>query len=98
MIEARHALDHELASHSRWMDGRNRKQEEAEYREEWYPEQCGRCEFWVPLAGKWGLDWGGCSNLRSPFDAMIRFEHDGCEQYSAAVDWGQPEDFSELEA
>jgi hypothetical protein len=52
--------------------------EEAEYRDEWYPEQCGRCEFWVPLAGEWGLDWGGCTNPRSPFDAMIRFEHDGC--------------------
>jgi hypothetical protein len=29
---------------------------------------------------------------------MIQFEHDGCEQYSAATDWGQPEDFGGPEA
>ena len=80
------------------MDHRNRKQEEAGYKDEWYPEQCGRCEFWVPLAGEWGLDWGGCTNPRSAFDAMIRLEHDGCAEYSAAADWGQPEDFTGLDA
>jgi len=29
---------------------------------------------------------------------MIRFEQDGCAHYSAAIGWGQPEDFGGLEA
>ena len=97
MTEARHAWPHQRGTHSRWLDGRNRRQDEATYRDEWYAEQCGVCEFWVPLAGQWGRDWGGCSNPRSPFDSTIRFEHDGCDEYSAAADWGQPEDFSALD-
>jgi len=66
MTEARHHRERERASHSRWMDRRNRKREEAEYKDEWYPEQCGRCEFWVPLAGEWGLDWVAARTLGLP--------------------------------
>jgi hypothetical protein len=97
MPEARHARPHQTATHSRWLDGRNRRQEETSYRDEWYVEQWGRWEFWVPLAGQWGRDWGGCSNPLSPFDSTIRFEHDGCDEYSEAADWGQSEDFSALD-
>ena len=96
MTEARHTQAHLSVTHVRWMELRNRRQGEASYLDEWYPEQCGRCEFWIPLAGVWGLDWGGCSNPGSPFDATIRLEHDGCDEFSPADNWGQPEDFSEL--
>jgi hypothetical protein len=51
------------------------------------------CEFWVPLAGQWGLDYGACANPRSPFDGRVRFEHDGCEEYSEGGMWGGPQDF-----
>lgn len=68
--------------------------EDPEYRDEWRVEQCGMCQFWVPLAGSWGLDNGGCSNPLSPFDGTIRYEHDGCEQYSPGRAWGSPGDFA----
>ena len=97
MTEARHAKGHKSITGSRWMELRNRRQEGAAYRDEWYAEQCGMCEYWIPLAGVWGLDWGGCSNPRSPFDGTIRTEHDGCDEFSSANDWGQPEDFSRME-
>jgi len=51
------------------------------------------CEFWIPLAGSWGLDYGACSNPSSPFDGAVRFEHDGCEEFSPGKAWGIPEDF-----
>jgi hypothetical protein len=92
--EARHEMDHRRSTHDRWLDQRNRRQEDAGYRDEWYAEQCGRCEFWVPLAGDWGRDFGGCSNPASPFDGTVRFEHDGCEHFSSADEWAVPEDFS----
>jgi hypothetical protein len=51
------------------------------------------CEFWVPLAGQWGLEYGACANPQSPFDGRITFEHDGCEEYSEGGAWGIPQDF-----
>lgn len=93
-LDARHETEHRRLAHLRWLTQRNRRPEDAGYRDEWYAEQCGRCEFWVPLAGDWGRDYGGCSNPASPFDGRIRFEHDGCEHFSPAPDWGVPENFS----
>ena len=37
----------------------------------------------MPLAGALGDDWGACSGALSPFDGMVRFEHDGCDAFEA---------------
>ena len=92
-MDARHRPDHARATHTRWMARRNRKQGSPEYEESWRAQQCGSCEFWIPLAGKWGSDYGGCSNPESPHDGSIRFEHDGCEFHSPGEVWGIPQDF-----
>ena len=81
----------------RWHDLRNRRQEEPGYLDSWWPEQCGRCVHWVPLAGSWGLDYGVCSNAFSGFDASVRYEHDGCESFVDAVEWAIPQDFDQPE-
>jgi len=82
--------EHFKSTHVRWMERRNRRNESAEYRDEWWDEQCGGCSFWVPLSGAFGGDYGGCSNPVSPFDGTVRFEHDGCEHYDEAGDWAVP--------
>jgi len=41
----------------------------------------GACRHWLPLAGQRGYDWGACSNERSEFDGIVRFEHDGCQEF-----------------
>ena len=73
-------------------EGLNGDQGDASYNEAWRAEQCGQCQFWIPLAGTWGLDYGACSNEASTFDGSIRFEHDGCEVFLLAKHWGTPED------
>ena len=93
MREARPNARHRRATHERWVLQLNRRQGSTDYRDEWYREQCGMCEFWVPLAGQWGLDYGACSNPSSPFDGRVRFEHDGCDAYSEGGRWGGPQDF-----
>ncbi len=47
---------------------------------------------WLPLTGKWGLDWGVCSNPDSPNDRTAVFEHDGCAGFEEADEWVVPED------
>jgi Protein of unknown function (DUF3027) len=74
-------LTHFCACHKRWADRRNRRQEAPGYRDEWYAEQCLFCRYWVPLIGAFADDYGACSNPRSPFDATVRFEHDGCAEF-----------------
>jgi hypothetical protein len=81
---------HRSETHARWLLSRNRKQESSEYRDEWYAEQCGRCAFWVPLAGDWGRDYGVCTNPASPRDGRAAFEHDGCEAFVDAGAWQTP--------
>jgi hypothetical protein len=93
MDEARHSGSHREVTRSRWLESRNRRQEDSAYRDEWRAEQCGMCEFWIPLAGVWGLDNGACSKAASPFDGTIRSEHDGCDRFSPGRVWGIPEDF-----
>jgi hypothetical protein len=80
------------ATHSRWMDRRSRRQEDPEYRDEWWAQQCGHCRFWVPLSGALGSDYGACANPASPFEASVRFEHDGCEEFESAEAWVQPDE------
>lgn len=72
------------------MTRRNRKQEEPEYRDEWWAHQCGACRHWVPLTGELGSDYGACTNERSPFDGKVQFEHDGCDQFDPDSERAQP--------
>lgn len=74
--------------HERWVGERNRRMEASDYKDEWYREQCGNCQYWIALSGPLGDDWGVCSNLSSPFDGKVRQEHDGCEDYADAGVWG----------
>lgn len=70
--------EHAERCHDRWMARRNRRQEDPEYRDEWYGAQCLHCRFWIPVVGVLGSDYGVCSNSVSAFDGHVRFEHDGC--------------------
>jgi hypothetical protein len=78
---------HAAATHERWSALRNRRQEDSNYRDEWYAQQCGACRFFAPLSGGLGSDYGGCSNPASKFDSRVMFEHDGCESFSDAEEW-----------
>jgi hypothetical protein len=78
---------HFRACHERWMEKRNRKQEEPGYKDEWYAEQCGMCKYFAPLSGAFAEDYGVCSNSSSEFDGFVRFEHDGCDVFSESEGW-----------
>jgi hypothetical protein len=91
--EPRHDPVHRSVVHRRWLTRRNRRQEDPDYSDDWYIEQCGRCQYWIPLAGTIGLDWGICTNEASPLDGRAAFEHDGCEQFLYSETWAIPEDF-----
>jgi hypothetical protein len=80
------------AIHTRWIQKRNRRTDDPEYRESWYDEQCGGCRFWIPLAGLMGSDYGACANPVSPFDGTVRFEHDGCDAFEDLGRWVTPSD------
>ena len=73
--------------HEQWLGTRNRRQDDPEYRDEWWAEQCGACRFWLALAGPVGFDYGACANADSPFFAQVRFEHDGCDAFAAGGPW-----------
>jgi hypothetical protein len=76
--------EHRQTCHDRWMERRNRRQEDPDYKDEWYAEQCGGCRFFVQLQGLSSADWGGCSSAKSPFDGRVMFEHDGCEFFESS--------------
>ena len=84
--------NHRRSTSDRWLRGRNRTQEASDYKDEWRTQQCGQCQYWIPLAGTWGLDYGAYSNEASTFDGSIRFEHDGCEAFLPAEQWGSPQE------
>ena len=81
---------HRKDCHERWMKRRNRRQEESNYKDEWYSQQCGGCRYFVPLTGALAEDWGACTNLSSDFDGRVMFEHDGCSFYEEAIDGWNP--------
>ena len=54
--------------------------------DDWSPDQCGRCAFWVPLGGRWGLDWGACTSAQSPRDGRVTHEGDRCTAFVDAGD------------
>lgn len=41
---------------------------------------CG-CEFFHPLFGAEGNDWGVCFNPKSPRAGLLTFEHQGCKHF-----------------
>lgn len=45
---------------------------------------CG-CKHFLKLPGKLGMDWGVCANPDSPRTGLLTFEHQGCEQFEAAL-------------
>ncbi|MFN0277360.1 MAG: DUF3027 domain-containing protein [Pyrinomonadaceae bacterium] len=78
--------DHLNACHERWMISRNRVMESPEYQDQWGLEQCFNCKFYVALVGVFVEDYGACTNVLSPFDRQVMFEHDGCEHHDSADD------------
>jgi hypothetical protein len=88
-MNKREWLAHLDACHERWTQVLNRRKGASNYRDEWNGEQCGACQYYVPLRGELGADWGACTNAASPFDRKVMFEHDGCNYFTAAVDEGE---------
>lgn len=43
---------------------------------------CG-CKFFHPLEGDAGMDWGVCTNQKSPRSGLLTFEHMGCKFFKA---------------
>ncbi|MEU9858958.1 DUF3027 domain-containing protein [Streptomyces sp. NPDC047974] len=72
--------------HERWLRLLNRSTGAADYRDQWFDEQCGGCRFWVALGGELGRDWGACTHAASTFDGQVRFEHDGCASFMVRTD------------
>jgi hypothetical protein len=74
--------EHCISCGSRWSSTRrNREAFEPGYKEEWYMEQCLACIFFIRLTGFLIDDFGVCSCEKSKFDGIVRFEHDGCEEF-----------------
>lgn len=73
---------HFKETHERWVQRINRKQSILGYHEEWTTSQCMFCQYYILLQGSFAFDWGVCSHPQSPFDGMVRFEHDGCYYFS----------------
>ncbi|MGH7577399.1 MAG: DUF3027 domain-containing protein, partial [Longimicrobiales bacterium] len=48
-------------------------------------EDCSSgCQFYLPLDGELGADWGVCTNPASHRAGKLTFEHQGCPQFEAA--------------
>jgi hypothetical protein len=77
--------------HERWMEKRNRRNEDPAYRDEWWSQQCGACRYWVPLSGVFAEDYGVCAGSTSDFDGLVRFEHDGCAAHESTEGWVLPD-------
>ena len=72
---------HFYQCHERWGDKSNRDSSVDEAPDEWVWSQCEGCRYWIPLTGEFRTDWGVCSNSKSKFDGVVRFAHDGCDEY-----------------
>lgn len=44
-------------------------------------QQCFSCWYYVELNSPLGNDWGVCTSSFSDYDGMVRYEHDGCDEY-----------------
>jgi hypothetical protein len=83
---------HASACHARWAQRRLTDR----YRQEWIPDQCGGCIFFIELSGALGSDWGACTNPASPHDGTLMFEHDGCPAHRGEP--LSPEELAALDA
>jgi hypothetical protein len=83
-------IHHFRKTHNRWIERMHRQEKEEELSLEEVQkriiEQCIICRYYVLLEGQWQYDWGVCSNPLSPFDGMVRFEHDGCDHWEAGIE------------
>ena len=77
---------HNDACHARWLGRLNRRTGQDGYEDAWYYEQCGGCRYWIALQGAIGSDYGACTNALSTFDGHVRFEHDGCAEFTERED------------
>lgn len=50
-------------------------------REASYCTQCGFCQYYIPIEGDIGRDWGVCTNARSQYDRQAVFEHGTCKYF-----------------
>ena len=50
------------------------------------PDCSSGCRYFFPLEGKHGMDWGVCTEPRSPRAGLLTFEHMGCPFYEASPD------------
>lgn len=46
---------------------------------------CG-CRYFMTLEGELGMDWGICSNPKSPRAGLLTFEHMGCPEFDVEPD------------
>jgi len=79
---------HAVRCKRRWLARRHRDPAVPDAPAQWAAEQCGLCQYWVPVVGLLGDDFGACGNGASPCDGTIRYIHDGCDCFSvlAAAD------------
>lgn len=81
--------DHFSRCHSRWIKRTNRKLNSSEEMpNKWADEQCEACRYYIQLRGLFSSDYGVCSSEKSEFDGMVRFSHDGCDEFDEYVDSG----------
>lgn len=67
--------DERKAAHQRWV--RNRDPVDGAI-------QCYGCKYHAKLRTALGLDWGVCANSKSPYDGLLKFEHQGCSEHVAS--------------
>jgi hypothetical protein len=70
-------------THHRWTEKTTRSHADPERP---YEKQCLLCSHYLALSGAAGLNWGVCANAASEWDALLRFEHDGCAQFEWGID------------
>lgn len=58
--------------------------------EPWKPDCSAGCRYFMPLEGKHGMDWGVCTEPRSPRAGLLTFEHMGCQYFEQAPDDPEP--------
>jgi hypothetical protein len=79
--------EHLEETHKRWIKNIHWDRYGSNAREDWQGKQCLTCRYFIPLSGIFGDDYGVCSNVASPLDGTVRFEHDGCDEYSENEDY-----------
>lgn len=81
MKEKYDSPEHFRLCHERWTSRTNRNLSMPDRPDEWIWNQCESCMYWLPISGKFATDWGICSNEKSASDGIVRFAHDGCDDF-----------------